>query len=96
MTKNILNISVVTKAIKKLFSFCIFFPEMSRYKRYLNKTKCVYFMIKYEKHFDKYMTVWEKVSNMKKNWWWTYVLKKDSTQKKAFNAYNSNIVWFSL
>ena len=34
------------------------------YKRYSDKTKCMYFMIKDEKVFDKYMTIWEKVSNV--------------------------------
>ena len=33
---------------------------MSVYKRYSDKT--MYFMIK-EKKFEKYMTIWEKVSN---------------------------------
>ena len=37
---------------------------MSIYKRYSEKTKCVYFMIKDEENFDKYMTIWEKVSNI--------------------------------
>ena len=41
---------------------------MSIYKRYSDKIKCMYFFIKVENIFDKYMTVWEKVSNiMKKN-----------------------------
>ena len=41
---------------------------MSIYKRYSDKTKCMYFMIKDEKIFDKYVTIWEKVSNIiKKN-----------------------------
>ena len=39
---------------------------MSIYKRYSNKSKCMYFMIKDENFFDKYMTIWEKVSNIKK------------------------------
>ena len=40
---------------------------MSIYKRYFDKTKCMYFMIKDEKFFDKYMKIWEKVSNIIKN-----------------------------
>ena len=39
---------------------------MSRYKRYSDKTKCMYFMIKDEKVFNKYMTIREKVSNVMK------------------------------
>ena len=46
-------------------SLCIFFPEVSIYKRCFDKTKCMYFMIKYVKFFDKYMKVWENVSNIK-------------------------------
>ena len=40
---------------------------MSIYKRYSNNIKFMYFMIKGKTFFDKYMTVWEKVSNIKKN-----------------------------
>ena len=43
---------------------CIFFPEMSIYKRCSDKTKCMYFLIKDEKMFDKYMTISKKVNNI--------------------------------
>ena len=36
---------------------------MSICKRYSDKTKCLYFMIKDENIFDKYMTIWGKVGN---------------------------------
>ena len=49
------------KEIRPLY---ILFPEMSIYKRYSDKTKCMYFMIKNEKFIDKYMTIWEKVYNI--------------------------------
>ena len=39
---------------------------MSIYQGYSDKTKCMYFMIKDENFFDKYMTIWEKVSNITK------------------------------
>ena len=39
----------------------IFFPEMSIHKRYSDKTKCMYFMKKCEKNFDKYMKFGEKL-----------------------------------
>ena len=53
---------------KEIRPLCIFFPEMSIYKRYSNKTKYMYFMIKDEKIFDKYITIWKKASDiMKKN-----------------------------
>ena len=45
----------------------MFFPEMSIYKRYSDRTKCLYFMIKDENFFDICMTIWGKVSNIIKN-----------------------------
>ena len=49
---------------KKIRPLCIFFPEMSTYKRYFDKTKCIYFVIKDYNIFDKYMKIWGKVSNV--------------------------------
>ena len=49
---------------KEIRPSCIFFPEISIYKRHSDKAKCKYFMIKDEKHFDKYMIIREKVSNV--------------------------------
>ena len=37
---------------------------MSIYKRYCDEIKCINFLIKDEKCFDKQMTIWEKVSNI--------------------------------
>ena len=47
--KKILNTSLVTKIIKKLGLLCIFFPEMSTYKTYSDKNKCICFKIRDEK-----------------------------------------------
>ena len=44
-----------------------FSREMSIYKRYFDKTKCMYFLIKYKKFLDQDMKIWEKVSNIIKN-----------------------------
>ena len=52
------------KVNKEIRPLCIFFPVMSIYKRYSDKTTCMYFMIKNENFFDKYMTIWEKISNI--------------------------------
>ena len=41
---------------KEIRPLCIVLPEMSIYKRYSDKTKCMYFMIKDEKNFDKSKT----------------------------------------
>ena len=54
----------ITKIIKEIRPLRIFFPEMSIYKRYSDKTKCMYFMTKDEIIFDKYMIILEKVSNI--------------------------------
>ena len=43
---------------------CIFFPKVSAYRIDFGETECMYFMIKEEKVFDKYMEIWEKVSNI--------------------------------
>ena len=48
------------KGNKGIRPLCIFFSEMSIYKRYSYKTKCMYFMKKDEFFFDRYMTIWEK------------------------------------
>ena len=40
---------------------------MSTYKRYFEKTKCMYLVIKDENFFDKYMKVWKKFSHIIKN-----------------------------
>ena len=37
---------------------------MSKYKKILDKTKCMYFLIKCEKKFKKYYEIWENVSNI--------------------------------
>ena len=74
---------------------------MSIYKRYSEKTECFYFMIKDEIFFDKYMIIWEKVSNITKkiNSELMYN-KKYLKTKKRFNTkgklsmflYTSNII----
>ena len=40
---------------------------MSIYKRYFDKTKCMYFMIKDEQKLTNYMKNWEKRSNVIKS-----------------------------
>ena len=53
-----------SKDNKKIRPLWIFFTEMSIYKRYFDKTKCMYFVIKDEKIFYKYIKIWKKVSNI--------------------------------
>ena len=80
---------------KEFIPFCTYFPEMSVYKIYSDKIKRMYFLIKDENFFDKYMTVWEKASDIiirKFNSDLVYnkiylKVKKISAQKKAFNIF---------
>ena len=50
------------KKNKEITLLCKFFP----YFFLSDKTRCMYFMIKDETFLDKYMRIWEKVSNMRK------------------------------
>ena len=64
--------------------FCILFPKVSAYRIDFDENECMYFMIKEEKVFDKYMEMWEKVNSelmcSKK-----YLTdKQHSKKKKAF------------
>ena len=65
----------------------------------------MYFLIKDEKVFGKYMEIWENISNIIKtsnselicNKRYLKILKKYSPKEKAYNIfYTSNIDWFSL
>ena len=47
---------------KEIRPLSIFFSEMSIYKRYSNKNKWMYFMIKDDKNFDKYIIL-EKITH---------------------------------
>ena len=60
----------------KIRSLCILHPEMSIYRRDFNKTKCMYFLIKEEKAFNKYNEILGKVSNM---------IKKQFINKLVYN-----------
>ena len=52
----------------------IFFPEMSKYKRYSDKIRCINFMINDLKKVDKLMTIRGKNGNIiKRKFYWTYI-----------------------
>ena len=51
---------------KKIRPLCIFFPEVSIYKRHFDKNKCMYFMIKDKNNFYKYIIIVERVSDIMK------------------------------
>ena len=42
----------------------IFFPKVSVYRTDIDETECMYFMIKEENCFYKYMEIWKKVNNI--------------------------------
>ena len=50
---------------------------MNVYNRFSDKTKCIYFAI--EKFFDKYLTIWAKVSNI--------IIKKINSELKYNTKY---------
>ena len=58
-----LYILLATKMIKKNQTF---FPKASAYRIDFDENEFIYFMIKEEKIFDKYMKIWKKVSNIMK------------------------------
>ena len=68
---------------------------MSIYKRYSDNTKCIFFMIKDENFFDKYMAILEKFSNTIKkivivNLYIIKVISKLKRKDESF-IYTSNI-----
>ena len=49
---------------RKVWPLYIFFPKVSVYRIDFDETEYMYFMIKKESVFDKYMDIWEKVNNI--------------------------------
>ena len=64
MVNRILNISLVTKILKKIDHF---HPQIIIYKRNFDENRRIHFLIKKEKVFTKYMKILEKVKNIIKN-----------------------------
>ena len=62
----------------------------------------MYFLIKEENVFDKYMEIWEKVDNIMKNnnseliYSKKYLIAKKYSTPKESNTSRSDIDWFSL
>ena len=68
---------------------------MSIYKKYFDKTKCMYFMIKDEKIFDKYMKILEKVSKIRKKSYSELIYnKKYLKAQKKFNTKESFLCFY--
>ena len=67
MVKKGLNISLTTKILKNE-TFTLIFPKMNAYRRDLDETKYISFLIKDDELLEKYNKIWEKVENIiKKN-----------------------------
>ena len=45
---------------QNVWPLCIFFSIMSAYRIDFHETECMFFMIKYENFFDKYIKISEK------------------------------------
>ena len=73
---------------KEIRPLCIVFLEMSIYKRYSDKTKCMCFMIK-DENILMNMTFWEKVIHQKKKSVVNLHIIKISKSWKIFNRKES-------
>ena len=62
-----INYFIDYKDNKEIRHLCILFLEMRIYKRYSDKSKCMYFMIKDEEKVVKYLIILQIVSNIMKN-----------------------------
>ena len=73
--KNDSKYFICYKDAKKVRPLCL--PKMSAYRRRdLDKTKCMSFLIKYEKLLEKYNEIWKKVSN---------IIKKEFDSSPIYN-----------
>ena len=61
--KNLFKYFIGHKDAKEIRPLCIFLPNICAYRRDLEKTKCMPFLIKDEKSLEQYNETWEKVSN---------------------------------
>ena len=73
---------------------------MNAYRIDFDETNCMYFMIKEEKVFDKFMETWEKVSNMIKKKFNSericskkyLIAKKIFSTKESFQSFYRNVI----
>ena len=82
------------KDSEKIGPLCVFRPQMIIYKRNFDENRCIYFLIKKEKVFIKYLKILEKARNIIKNKFNSeiiyskkYLKAEKKTQKEAFNVY---------
>ena len=45
---------------------CIVLPNLSAYRRDFDKTRCMSFLIKFEKLLEKYNDIWKKTATLPK------------------------------
>ena len=63
MVKKIFKYFIGYKDYKTIKLLCLFLPEIC-FERYCDRTTCIYFVIKDELTFDKYMRILEGVGNI--------------------------------
>ena len=76
MVNKDLNILLATKMLKKIIPLCIFLPKMSAYRKDIDETKYISFLIKDEEWLKKYNEIWEKVKNF---------IKKEFDSEPVYN-----------
>ena len=65
MVKKSLNISLTTKMLKNE-TFTLIFPKMNAYRRDLDETKYISFLIKDDELLEKYNKIWKKLKTLSK------------------------------
>ena len=95
------------KDSEKTKPLCIFGPQIIIYERNIDENRHIYFLIKEEKVFIKYMDILEKVSNVIKSKYNSELIcskkylkakKRQHTHKSSLLMYicANNIDWFNL
>ena len=91
MSKNILNILLVTKMFKKLDLSAHFFQKWVHVEEIFNETKSIYFLIKDNKLLEKYDEIWTKVSNSIKKYFYIEPVYNEKYLKINIKSYEKKI-----
>ena len=89
--KNDFEFFIGYKDHKKIRPLCIFVPKRSSYRKDFDKTKCMSFLIKYEKLSQKYNDIWKKVSNIIKKEFDSNPVYNEKNLKLKAKSYNGKI-----
>ena len=69
----------------------MFLPQMIVYERDFDETKCMSFLIKDEKLFEKYNEIWRKVRNIIKKQFYSKAVCNEKYPKTKIKSYNGKI-----